>query len=118
MFAGQIMLGAMVSCTVTVKVQVLVLCAASKAVQITVVLPRAKVLPLAGEQVGVSAPSTMSLALAVKVAIAPEAAVASTVMLGGQVTAGGVVSWTVTVKVQLPVLLCASVDEQVTVVVP
>src|SRR5258707_3431145 len=60
----------------------------------------------------------MSVALAVKVAAAPEAPVASTIILAGQVTVGGVVSWTLTVKVQVPVLVWASVAEQVTGVVP
>src|SRR5204862_1218238 len=49
--SGQLTVGAVVSRTVTANEQVLVLCAASKAVQVTVVLPSAKVLPLAGEQV-------------------------------------------------------------------
>jgi hypothetical protein len=39
-------------------------------------------------------------------------------MLAGRVSVGGVVTTTVTVKVPLAVLLCASVAEQWTVVVP
>ncbi len=48
--------------------------------------------PLAGTQVGVIAPSTVSAALVVKVTIAPPAPVASVVMSAGTVTIGLVVS--------------------------
>ncbi len=48
MSAGQLILGASVSLTVTVNVQVAVLPAASVAVQLTVVRPLAKKLPLGG----------------------------------------------------------------------
>src|SRR5205823_1905690 len=113
---GQLTSGAVVSTTVTEKVQVFVLCAASKAVQVTVVLPRTKVLPLAGAQVTLSVPSTMSVAVAVKVAVAPDGLVASFVSGAGQLTSGAVVSRTVTVKVQVLVLCAASKDVQVTVV--
>src|SRR6266705_2646031 len=78
----------------------------------------AKVLPLAGTQVTASVPSTISVALALKVATAPAALVASLVMSEGQLTVGGVVSWTVTLNLQSPALLWASVAEQVTTVVP
>jgi hypothetical protein len=50
MDVGQLMLGASVSLTVTVKVQALVLPLASLAVQVTVVTPLLKVEPLAGLQ--------------------------------------------------------------------
>jgi hypothetical protein len=59
------MLGDVVSVTVTVKLLLVVLPALSVAVQVTVVLPRAKVAPEAGEQLGVTAPSTKSVAVAV-----------------------------------------------------
>src|SRR5439155_464626 len=76
-------------------------------------------LPLAGVQVTVSVvPSTRSLAVAVKLATAPAALVASFVMSDGQVTVGAVVSRTVTVNEQVPVLWAASVAVQVTVVLP
>src|SRR6185436_4825468 len=117
-FAGQVTVGGVVSWTLTVKVQVPVLPWASVEEQVTVVVPIAKVLALAGEQVTASVPSTMSLAEAVKLATVPAALVASIIILAGQVTVGGVVSWTLTVKVQVPVLPWASVEEQVTVVVP
>ena len=51
MLAGHVIFGASVSLTVTVKVQALVLPEASLAVQVTVVVPVAKVEPLGGTQV-------------------------------------------------------------------
>ena len=111
--------GAVVSCTVTSKLLLPVLPAASVAVQVTVVVPRPKVEPEAGAHVTGTLPSTRSVALAVKVTTAPDGPVASIpVMFAGTVTAGAVVSWTVTVKLLLPVLRAASVAEQMTVVVP
>ena len=59
------------SSTVTSKLALPVLPAASVALQVTVVAPRGKVLPEAGLQVGVRAPSTSSVALALKVTTAP-----------------------------------------------
>jgi hypothetical protein len=49
---------------------------------------------------------------------APAGPVASTVAFAGTVRTGGAVSLTVTVNEAEPVLLCASVAVQVTVVVP
>jgi hypothetical protein len=64
MFEGvPVMTGGVVSTTVTVKLVDDVLLRASVAEQVTVVVPSGKVLPLAGEQVTVTAPSTMSLAV-------------------------------------------------------
>jgi len=97
---GQLTTGAVVSTTVTVNEQWPVLLAASVAEQFTVVGPRGKVLPLAGEHVTASVPSTRSLAVAVNVATAPAALVASFVMGDGQLTVGAVVSTTVTVNEQ------------------
>ena len=77
-----------------VKLALPVLPAASVALQVTVVAPRGKVLPEAGLQVGVRAPSTSSVALALKVTMAPVGPVASTVMSAGTVTTGSVVSGT------------------------
>src|SRR5437773_3200319 len=118
MASGHVTLGLCVSRTVTANEQVLVLCAASKAVHVTVVLPSAKVLPLAGEQVTLSLPSTMSLAVAVKVTVAPAALVASAVIGAGQLTVGAVVSRTVTANEQVLVLCATSKTVQVTVVLP
>ena len=53
--------GACVSFTVTVKVQLAMLFEASATVQVTVVLPLAKKVPEAGEQVGVPTPEQLSL---------------------------------------------------------
>lgn len=64
MFAGQVTVGAWLSTTVTVKVQVPVRLAASVAVQVTVVTPLAKLLPEAGEQATV-APAQLSEAVGV-----------------------------------------------------
>ena len=58
------------------------------------------------------------MAEALKVAVAPAAEVASLVMLAGTLTAGAVVSWTVTVKKLSPMLPALSVAEQVTLVSP
>ena len=118
MFAGTVIIGEVVSSTVTVNEPLSVLSAESVVEQVTVVVPIAKVEPEAGEQVVANAPSTMSEADALKVAVAPDEPVASFVMLAGTVTTGEVVSRTVMVKILLPVLPATSVAEQVTVVVP
>src|SRR4030067_25434 len=91
---------------------------ASVASQLTVVSPIAKVVPETGAQVGVNEPSTTSDAEAVKVTTAPEGPVASTVVSGGTITVGAVVSCTVTMKLLLPVFRLASVASQLTVVSP
>ena len=64
MFAGQVSVGSSVSLTVTVNVQALVLPLASVAVQVTVLTPLLKLLPLAGVQLTV-APEQLSLAAGV-----------------------------------------------------
>src|SRR6266581_2658609 len=104
MSEGQLTVGGVVSWTVTLNLQLPALLWASVAEQVTRVVPMAKVLPLAGTQVTASVPSTISLALALKVATAPAALVASLVMSEGQLTVGGVVSWTMTLNLQLPEL--------------
>src|SRR2546422_4363482 len=63
-------------------------------------------------------PSSVSVAEAVKVNTAPVAPVASTVAFAGTVTTGPVVSFTVTVKVLVPMLAWLSVAVHVTVVGP
>src|SRR5205823_9540788 len=76
MFAGHVMTGGSVLLTVTVKVHVLVLPCASVAVLVTVVVPRAKPLPLAGLLFTVT-PGQLSVAVTVKVTLllqAPRAA--------------------------------------------
>ena len=70
------------------------------AVQLTVVAPRAKLLPLAGEQVTLAVPQ-LSVAVTVKVTllvVAPPLVL--TLILAGQVMTGSSVSLTVTLKEQ------------------
>jgi hypothetical protein len=108
-----------VSLTVTVKEQLPVLPALSVAEQVTFVWPTVKYVPDAGEQVGVSTPSQLSSALAVKVTLATVEHAPAVIVIGpGQVTTGFSQSLTVTVKEQVPVLPALSVAEQVTVVCP
>jgi hypothetical protein len=57
--------GAVVSWTTTAVLAVPVFPAASVALHVMVVLPKAKVLPEAGRQLGVSEPDTVSIAVAV-----------------------------------------------------
>jgi hypothetical protein len=64
MFAGQVNVGAMLSVTVTVKVQAAVLLEASVAVQVTVVTPFWNVEPEAGTQAAV-APGQLSVGVGV-----------------------------------------------------
>jgi len=118
--AGTVTTGAVTSTTVTVTVKLVlpVFPAASVAEQVTGVAPGAKIDPLAGAQTGRSDPSTASLALAIQLTATPAASVASAARLPGPVTTGAVVSTTVTVKLALPMLPCASVAEHVTGVAP
>jgi len=59
--AGQVMVGACVSLTVTVNEQLAVLLDASVTEQLTVVVPFGKVEPEAGIQAGVPTPEQLSL---------------------------------------------------------
>jgi hypothetical protein len=104
--------------TVTVKLAVAVLPCVSDAVHVTLVVPSANVEPDGTLQVSGRGPSTRSVALAANVTTAPFGPVASALILGGTVSAGGVVSTTETVKVALDALLWASVAVQITVVFP
>ena len=90
--ADNVRTGAIVSCTVTLKLPLAVLLLKSDAEQLIAVVPRAKVLPEAGEQVTGREPSTASFAVTEKLAIAPEGPVASRVISAGSVRTGGVVS--------------------------
>src|SRR2546425_12467391 len=91
---------------------------ASLALHVTVVGPDGNIDPLAGVHVVATAPSSASVAGAVKVKTAPAALVASTVAFAGTVTTGPVVSVTVTVNDAALRLPCASVALHVTVVAP
>src|SRR6266850_5684233 len=118
MFAGTLITGAVVSTTVTVKVLLAMFACVSVAVHVTVVVPSAKIDPLAGVQPAATAPSRMSAAVATNVSGAPAALSASIVAFAGTVTTGAVVSRTVTVKLFVPVFAWLSVATHVTVVVP
>jgi hypothetical protein len=109
--------GAVVSLTVTVNEPLAVLPLVSETEQLTVVVPSGNVEPEAGVQLTVREPSTRSVAVAVNDTTLPAALVASTVMFGGSVNVGAVVSLTVTVNDAVPVLPAESVAEQFTVVV-
>jgi hypothetical protein len=96
------MVGACVSFTVTVKVQVAVLPEASVAVEVTVVVPVGNRLPEAGTLV-TTTPGQLSVAVALKFTIAPHMPVVLlTVIFAGQVITGGCASITVTVNEQIP----------------
>src|ERR1700730_13867612 len=105
---------------VILKLAVPVLPCASVALHVTVVCPTGKVAPDAGEQVGVIAPSRLSVAVAEKVTTLPVLTVVVWLMSAGAWTTGGVVSTRVMVilKLAVPVLPCASVALHVTVVCP
>src|ERR1043166_4924953 len=106
MLVGQVMVGGWVSSpepwTVTVKLQPDVLPEASVAVQVTELAPSANVEPLGGLQL-VLTPGQLSVALTVQVTLdATEVPpVVFVTIFAGQVIAGGCVSLTVTVKLQL-----------------
>jgi hypothetical protein len=117
-FAGTVTTGPIVSATVTVNDAIPVLPLVSVAVQFTVVAPSGNVDPLAGVQLTTTAPSTTSLAVAVKLNAAPMALVASTDAFAGTVTTGPVVSVTVTVNDAAPVFPFVSIAVQLTVVGP
>lgn len=104
LFAGWAMTGAVVSCTVTVKLPMVVLLFESVAEQLIVVVPSGKTLPDAGVHVTGRELSTISKAEDAKVTAVPEALVASAVIFAGRVNSGPVVSCTVTVKLSLAVL--------------
>src|SRR6266704_2603174 len=112
MSAGTVTTGAVESTTVTVKELMPVFPLPSLAEQVTVVVPSAKLLPEAGLQLTETGPAHTSLALAVKLTVAWPEPVHSTEIGAGTVTAGGVVSTTVTVKKFIPVLPLPSLAEQ------
>jgi len=103
---------------VTVKEALPVLLCESVAEQVTDMVPNAKVAPDVDVQVTGSKPSTASEALVMKLTAAPEGSVASAMISAGTVTAGGVVSWTVTVNKSASVIPPESVTVQFTVVRP
>lgn len=102
----------------TLKLSLAVLPRVSDDSQVTAVVPSTKVLPEGGVQVTGRGPSTRSVAEAEKVTTAPDGLVASSVISAGRLIVGGVVSWTVTVKLSMLKLKLESNIQQVTVVVP
>jgi hypothetical protein len=86
---GQVTTGATPSSTITVNEQLPVLEDESVAEQLTVVTPFGKVEPDAGTQVGVIAPSQLSVAVAVKFTTAEQAPLVVFVVMGeGQFNTG------------------------------
>src|SRR5437660_10855078 len=109
MFAGQWATGASLSVTVTLKLQLPSLFALSLDLQVTVVVPTAKGVPLAGEQVTAVGPSQLSFALAEKLTTAEHWPASLALIIGaGQLTTGASPSFTVTLKLHLSVLVGAS----------
>src|SRR5205823_5494130 len=102
----------------TVKLALALFPCASVAMQSTVVVRSAKVLPEVGVQVTGTELPQLSVALPVNVIIAPAAPVAWPIMLAGIVRSGGVLSTTVTVAVQELLAPWLSVAVSVTVVFP
>src|SRR5262245_46231002 len=81
------------------------------------VVPTGNLSPeLSGEQVAVSGPSTLSIAVTVNVSTFPVGSVVASVMLLGTVTTGFVVSCTVTLNDAVDVLPALSAALQVTTV--
>jgi len=116
---GHITTGASSSITVTVNEQLPVFDDVSVAVQVTVVMPRGKVVPEGGVQVGVIAPSQLSKAVAVNVTLTEHIPAGEFIEIGaGQVTTGASSSLTVTVNEQEPTFDDVSVAVHITVVMP
>jgi hypothetical protein len=116
MFAGQVMVGLVVSLTVTVNEQLLVLPFIT-AVQVTGVVPLANVEPLAGVQVVVGVPQGL-LEVTVQFTTCEQVVdVVLVVILPGQVMVGGGET-KLTVKVQVLTLPQSSAAVQVTLVLP
>jgi hypothetical protein len=118
MFDGTLTTGGVVSTTETLNVRVVALPALSVTLHVTLAVPRPKVVPERGVHVGVSGPSTASVADAVKVTAAPEAPVASALNDDGTVNTGPVVSRTKTLNEPVAGLPALSVARHDTVVVP
>ena len=117
-FAGQVIVGGVVSTTVTVKVHWLLLPAASRAVLVTMVVPAENVEALAGVLTRLVTPQ-LSVAVTVKLTLRVHPPpVGLTEMFAGQVIAGGCASRTVTVNVHWLLLPELSNALLVTVVVP
>src|SRR5581483_1302547 len=110
--------GAVSARTCTSNESCVTLCAASSAVHVTVEWPTGKRLPEAGAQLTATAPSTASVAEALKETWAPAAEVGSTSASAGSRIDGPVRSRTVTVNEDCATLCAASSDLHDTVVAP
>jgi hypothetical protein len=118
MLAGQVIVGLVVSLTVTVNEQLLVPWPVSMALQVTDVVPLANVEPLVGVQVVVTDPPQALVPVAVHlITCEQEVDVVLVVMLPGQVMVGSG-ACSVTAKLQELVLPQSSVAVQVTLVLP
>jgi hypothetical protein len=119
-FGGQVMVGAVLSTTVTVNEQVASLPAASRTVQVTVVIPSENEEPEGGTQLGAPTPGQLSLTVgSAQVTVAEHIPLAEAgAGAGGQVIVGSCASFTVTSKQQVAWLPDESVAVQQTSVVP
>src|ERR1043166_5544409 len=118
MLPAQLIVGFCWSRTVTLKVQLEVLPPASVAVQVTVLMPLAKLDPEAGTH-RIEPPGQLSVSVARKLTLLAHWPGAVLTVIGpGQPGTGRSVSLTVTVKVQLEVLPLASGAGHTTLVVP
>src|SRR5207253_357818 len=114
----QVIVGGSVSVTVTVKLHVVLLPLVSVAVLVTVVVPTAKLLPLAGT-LAMFVTAQLSVAVTTNVTLLEHVpANTFTTRLVEQVITGDCTSFTVTVKLHVALLPLASVAVLVTVVVP
>src|SRR5688572_6516187 len=118
MLVEQVRTGAVVSATLTVKEQPLVLPLASVTRQLTVVSPRPKSEPEGGVQTNTGLVSVKSLTVVTNVTGVPGSPAHSTKIFVEHVMPGAVVSRTVTVKLHTLVCRSASQAAQLTVVVP
>jgi hypothetical protein len=91
---------------------------ASRVVNVPIVVPSANMLPDAGVAVTLTAPFTMSVALAENVTPAPAALVASAIRFAGAMIVGAVLSRTETVNEPVAAFPASSVAIASTVVIP
>ena len=118
-FAGQVTTGNCTSLTLMVNVQMVILPDASVAVQVTVVMPTGKKLPEAGLVVILTPGQLSETCGPGYTTIAPHCPTEFVVTIfAGQMMVGNWVSLTVTVNVQVFILLDASFAVTTTVVVP
>ena len=105
---GTVIVGGVLSATVTGKLALARLPCASITEQVMLVVPIGNVLPEAGVHVGAITPSTLSIADTTYAIVAPLGPVASAVIGLGTTSTGGVMSETVTVKLATAELPAAS----------